>query len=93
MNFTGLGRLASGSVSTDLDSKLRDLTLRAGIPRPRESLLLTEEWAGLMSPNKESLLSPCSGNLNGEDSLVGEVTDLVGDAGPGPGDLKLRFLT
>ena len=56
--------------------------------RPRDSHLNRAEEG--TSANKESLLSEGSGNLNGEDSLVGQVRNLVGEAGPG--DLKLRLL-
>ena len=62
---------------------------RLGRPRPRESRLDRAEEG--TSANKESLLSEGSANLKGEDSLVGEVRYLVGEAGPG--DLKHKILT
>ena len=97
MNLTGEGlvstensQAASDSALSDaMDLILLDRELRLGRPKPRESRLDRAEEG--TSANKESLLSEGSGNLKGEDSLVGEVTNFVGEAGPG--DLKLRLLT
>ena len=97
MNLTGDGLVLSDMSQAASDSALSEAMLlilveredRLGRPRPRESRLERAEEG--TSANKESLLSEGSGNLKGEDSLVGEVRNFVGEAGPG--DLKLRLLT
>ena len=86
-------------MSTDISQAMSDSALSVAMerilvemedkPNPSESRLERAELG--TSANKESLLSVGSGNLKGEDSLVGDVNNLVGDAGPG--DLKLRLLT
>ena len=96
VNLTGEGLVSTVGSQADSNSALSEAIVlirvdreeRLGIPKPRESRLDRAEDG--TSANKESLLSDGSGNRKGEDSLVGEVIHLVGEAGPG--DLKLRLL-